>query len=56
VPNVSLFEKSNETMSFISKCFSKHFVKTRWLIFFVLRNADYLRSKVPRNSPEEKFS
>ena len=33
--NVSLFEKPNETMSFFSKCYSKHFVKTRWLIFFL---------------------
>ena len=38
-----------------SKCLWKHFVKTCWWSFFVLRNAKFLNSKMPRNSLEEKF-
>jgi len=50
------FLRSQMKPCFFSKCFSKHSVKTRWWSFFVLRNADFLSSKIPLNSLEEKFS
>jgi len=50
-----LFLRSQMKPCLFSKCFEKHFVKTHWLIFFVPRDADFLSSKLLRNSLEEKF-
>jgi len=48
------FLSSQIKLCLISKCLSKHSVKTRCWIFFVLRNADFLSSKISRNSLEER--
>ena len=56
MPKTFFFEKPNETTSCFSKCFSKHsLLKHADDAFFVLRNADFLGSKMPRNFLEEKF-
>ena len=55
VPKGSFFEKPNETMSFFRSAFQSTLLKNAGEFFFVLPNADFLSSKMPRNSLEEKF-
>jgi len=56
VPNVSLFEKPNETMSFFRSAFQSTLLKHAGEFFFVLRNADFSRSKMPWNSLRKSFA
>jgi len=54
VPKSFFFEKPNETMSFFRSAFQSTLLKHEGEAFF-LRNADFLNSKMPQNSLEEKF-
>jgi len=42
-------------MSFFRSAFQSTLLKHAGEVFFVLRNTDFLSSKMPRNSLEEKF-
>jgi len=53
VPKSFFFEKTNKTMSFFRSDFQSTLLKHAGEIFFVLRNAEFLSSKMPRNSLEE---
>jgi len=55
VPKSVFFEKPNETMSFFRSVFQSILLKHTGEVFFVLGNADFLSSKMPRKSLEEKF-
>jgi len=55
VPKSFFFEKPNKTTSFFRIAFQSTLLKHAGEVFFVLRNADFLSSKMPRNSLEEKF-
>ena len=45
MPNSFFFVKPNETMSFLSSAFQSILLKHNGDVFFVLRNADYLKFK-----------
>ena len=49
------FEKPNKPMPFFRSAFQSTLLKHADDVFFVLRDADFLSSKMPRNSLEEKF-
>ena len=55
VPKSFFFEKPNKTMSCFRSAFQSTLLKHAGEAFLVLRNADFLSSKMPRNSLEEKF-
>ena len=55
VPESFFFEKPNKTTSFFRSAFQSTLLKHADEVFFVRRNADFLSSKMPRNSLEEKF-
>jgi len=55
VPKSFFFEKPNKTMSFFRSVFQSTLLKHAGEVFFVLRNVDFLSSKIPRKSLEEKF-
>jgi len=55
VPKSFFFEKANETMPFFRSAFQSTLLKHVGEVFFVLGNADFLSSKMPGNSLEEKF-
>jgi len=55
VPKSIFFEKTNKTMSFLRSVFQSTLLKHAGEVFLVLRNADFLSWKMPRNSLEEKF-
>ena len=55
MPKSFFFEKPNKTMSFFRSAFQSTPLKHAGEVFLVLRNADFLSSKMPRNSLEEKF-
>jgi len=48
-------EKPNETMSFFRSALKNTLLKHAGEVSFVLGNADFSCSKLPRNSLEEKF-
>jgi len=50
VPKSFFFEKPNKTMSFFRSTFQSTLLKHAGEVFFVLRNADFLSIKIPRNS------
>jgi len=52
---ISFFEKPNKTMSFSGSAFQSTLLKHAGKVFFVLRNAGFLSSKMPRNSLEQTF-
>ena len=55
MPKSFFFAKPNKTMSFFRSAFQSTLLKQVGEVFFVLRNADFLSSKMPRNFLEEKF-
>jgi len=56
VPKSFFFEKPNETTSFFRSAFQSTLLKhADEVFFFVLRNANFLSSKMPRNSLEQTF-
>jgi len=50
VPKSFFFEKPNETMSSFRSSFQSTLLQHAGEVFFVLGNADFLSSKLPRNS------
>jgi len=54
-PKSFFFEKPNKTMSFFQSAFQSTLLKHAGEVFFVLSIADFLSTKMPRNSLEEKF-
>jgi len=54
VPKSFFFEKPNGTVSFLRSAFQRTLLKHVDEGFFVLGNADFLKSKMPWNSLEEK--
>jgi len=55
VPKSFFFEKPNETMSFFRSAFQITLLKHASEVF-VLHSANFLSSKMPRNSLEERFA
>jgi len=55
VPKSFFSEKPNETTSFFRSDFQSTLLKNAGEVFFVLRNADFLSSKMPLNSLGENF-
>ena len=57
VPKSFFFEKPNKTISYFGSALQSTLLKHAGELFFVLRNAGFLRSKMPssKNSLEETF-
>ena len=55
MPKSLFFEKPEKTMSCFRSAFQSTLLKHAGEVFLVLRNADFLNSKMPRNSLEERF-